>query len=62
MIDDVSIASIKQYAIIHIWRDTQHPPENTNIDRGNSRGQYWYSKVNMNVISNKSIVNNYLII
>ena len=39
-----------------------YPPEHTNIERGNSRGQYWYSVVDINVISNTSIVNNCFII
>ena len=39
-----------------------HPPENTNIDWGDSRGQYWYSVVDSNIISNTSIVNNCFII
>ena len=38
------------------------PPENTNIDRGDSRGKNWYSVVVINVISNISIVNNCFVI
>ena len=41
---------------------TWYPPENTNIDRGDSRGQYWYPVADINVISNTSIVNNCFII
>ena len=39
-------------------------PENTIIDRGDSRSQYWYSLVSSryHTISNASIVNNYFII
>ena len=40
---------------------TYYPPENTNIDRGNSRGQYWYSMVDTKVISTTSIVNTFLL-
>ena len=39
-----------------------YSPENTNIDRGDSPGQYLYSMVDINVISNTSIVNNCFII
>ena len=35
---------------------TRYPPENTDIDRGDSRDQYRYSVVDINVISNTSIV------
>ena len=41
---------------------TWYPPEDTNIDRGDSRGQYRYSMVDINVISNNTIVNNCFII
>ena len=33
-----------------------------NIDRGDSRGQYWYSVADNNVLSNTSIVNSCFII
>ena len=38
-----------------------YPPEITNIDRGSSQGQYWYSVVDINIISNSSIVKNHFI-
>ena len=41
---------------------TRYPSEDTNIDRGDSRGQYRYSMVDNNVISNNAIVNNCFII
>ena len=41
---------------------TGYPTENTNIDRGDSQGQYWYSMVDINFLSNTSLVNNCFII
>ena len=41
---------------------TGYPPEDTNIDRGDSRGQYRYSMVDIYVINNNTLVNNCLII
>ena len=41
---------------------TRYPPENTNIDRGDSRGEYWYSVVDISDISNTLIVNNCFVI
>ena len=41
---------------------TRYPSENTNIDWGDSRGQYLYSMVDINVICNNLIVNNCFIV
>ena len=41
---------------------SKYPPEDTNIDRGDSRGQYWYSMLDINFIFNKRIVNKCFII
>ena len=54
--------NIIQLLTIEVWDMMWYPPENTNIDRGDSRGQYWYSVVDINFISNTSIVNNCFII
>ena len=48
--------NIIQLLTIEVLDMACYPPENTNIDRGDSLGQYWYSMVNINVIT--SIVNN----
>ena len=51
-----------QLLTIEVLDMTLHPPENTNIHWGDSRGQYRYSVVDINVISNTSIVSNHFII
>ena len=40
---------------------TSYPPENINIDRGDNRGQYWYSMVDIDVTSNTAIINIFLL-
>ena len=46
---------------IEVFDMTWYSSVNTNIERGDSRCQYWYSVVDINVISNTSIVNNCLL-
>ena len=41
---------------------TWYSPEYTNIDWGDSPGQYGYSEVDINVIINNTIVNNWFIL
>ena len=36
-----------QLLTIVLLNMTRYPPEDTNIDRGDSRGQFWYSFVNI---------------
>ena len=47
-----------QLLTIVLLNMTRYPPEDTNIDRGDSRGQYWYSIVDINIISNITTANN----
>ena len=51
-----------QLLTIMLLSMTWYPPEDTNIDRGDSRGQYWYSMVDINIISNITTANNCFII
>ena len=53
---------IIQLLIIEVLDITRYPSENTHIDRGDSRSQYWYSVVDISIISNISLVNNSCII
>ena len=51
-------AWIIQLLTTEVLDRTWYPPKNTNTDRGDSRVQYWYSVVDINVISNTAIVKN----
>ena len=48
--------NIIQLLTIEVLDMTWYPPENTNIDWGNSLDQYWYSMVDINVICDTSVV------
>ena len=43
--------------IVTVVFGIHHSQEDTNTDRGNSRGQFWYSMVNINVLFTTEIVN-----
>ena len=51
-----------QLLTIVLLNMTCYPPEDTNFDRGDSQGQYWYSMVDINIISNIATANNCFII
>ena len=51
-----------QLLTIVLLNMTRYPPEDTNIDQGDSRGQYWYSMVDINIISNNTTANNCFIV
>ena len=56
-----TILHIIQLLTIEVLDMMWYPQENTSDDRDDSR-EYWYSVVDINVIPNTSIVNNYFIV